>query len=153
MIKCAFYNFNLRIIKIEYTDDFVTSLKRVGNIGEKNISSKLSDIVFYQLQEYFAGKRKTFDFPYELSGTIFQKKVWKALCDIPYGETCSYKDVAIAIGNVKACRAVGMANNKNPISIAIPCHRVIGANGQLVGYAGGLDMKIALLELEQKYKN
>jgi len=101
-----------------------------------------------QLEEYFAGKRKAFDLPLNPQGTEFQKKVWKALQEIPYGKTVSYKDIAEKIGSPKASRAVGGANNKNPISIIIPCHRVIGANGALVGYAGGLDMKRELLELE-----
>ena len=82
------------------------------------------------------------------SGTEFQQKVWKALKDIPYGKTKSYKDIAAAVGNEKACRAVGMANNRNPISIIIPCHRVIGKNGKLVGYGGGLEIKEYLLKLE-----
>lgn len=103
-----------------------------------------------QLEEYFAGKRKMFDLPFLPQGTEFRQKVWKALQDIPYGKTCSYKDIAKDIGNIKASRAVGMANNKNPIPILIPCHRVIGANGKLVGYAGGLDLKEKLLELEKQ---
>ena len=118
------------------------------DIDEKNETSPFSDMVFLQVQEYLQGKRVAFDFPYKLHGTEFQKKVWNALCNIPYGETCTYKDIATAIGNPKACRAVGMANNKNPITIAIPCHRVIGASGKLVGYAGGLEMKKALIKLE-----
>ena len=84
-------------------------------------------------------------------GTDFQQKVWKALEDIPYGETLSYKDIAIKIGNPKACKAVGMANNKNNLPILVPCHRVIGSNGKLVGYSSGLDIKLKLLELESKY--
>lgn len=141
-------------ICIEYTDTAVVSVSKIQE-EEKNkgCSSVLSDLAFNQLKEYFDGKRKVFDFPYELHGTEFQKKVWKALCDIPYGETCSYKDIAIAVGNSKASRAVGMANNKNPIFIIVPCHRVIGANGKLVGYGGGLGMKTTLLELEKKYKS
>lgn len=103
-----------------------------------------------QLSEYFSGKRKVFDLPLNPKGTDFQKKVWQALCKIPYGETFSYKKVAQKIGNEKACRAVGMANNKNPIAIIVPCHRVIGENGKLVGYAGGLDIKEKLLELEKR---
>ncbi len=102
-----------------------------------------------QLSEYFSGKRKTFELPLAPSGTEFQKKVWDTLKQIPYGETMSYGEVAKKIGNDKACRAVGMANNKNPIPIIIPCHRVIGSNGKLVGYGGGLDIKKKLLELEQ----
>lgn len=116
----------------------------------KHAPIKLSDTAFAQLQEYFQGKRMIFDFPFKLSGTEFQKKVWTTLCDIPYGETRSYKDIAKAVGNPKASRAVGMANNKNPISIVVPCHRVIGADGKLVGYGNGLDMKQKLLELEKK---
>lgn len=102
-----------------------------------------------QLAEYFAGRRQQFDLPLAPQGTPFQKKVWQALCQIPYGETRSYGQLAKIIGNEKACRAVGMANNRNPIMIFIPCHRVIGADGSLTGYAGGLDIKRQLLELEQ----
>ena len=103
-----------------------------------------------QLMEYFNGHRKSFDLPLAPKGTPFQLKVWKALLDIPYGETRSYKDIAIAAGNPKASRAVGMANNRNPISIIIPCHRVIGSNGKLVGYGGGLSVKEYLLESEKR---
>ncbi len=102
-----------------------------------------------QLKEYLSGKRKTFDLSLDPEGTPFQKAVWKTLTGIPYGETRTYKDIAERIGNPKACRAVGMANNKNPIAILIPCHRVIGAGGKLVGYAGGLDIKKKLLDLEK----
>ncbi len=105
---------------------------------------------FTQFNEYFAGKRKTFDLPYMLDGTEFQQSVWKALCSIPYGETRSYKDMAIAVGNPRGCRAVGLANNKNPISIIVPCHRVIASSGHLSGYGGGIKMKQALLDLEDK---
>ena len=101
-----------------------------------------------QLNEYFHGKRRTFDLPLVLHGTDFQVTVWKALQDIPYGEARSYKELAAVTGNIKACRAVGMANNRNPISVIIPCHRVIGHDGGLTGYAGGLEMKRKLLELE-----
>ena len=100
--------------------------------------------------EYLEGKRREFDLPLAPAGTEFMLRVWKALQDIPYGETRSYKDIATMAGNSKACRAVGMANNRNPISIFIPCHRVIGANGVLVGYGGGLDKKTFLLDLEKK---
>lgn len=104
---------------------------------------------YRQLSEYFAGKRDSFDIPIKTQGTDFQEKVWNALKQIPYGETRSYKEIAIAIGKPKAMRAVGMANNRNPIMIVIPCHRVIGANGQLIGYGGGLDVKEKLLTLEK----
>jgi methylated-DNA-[protein]-cysteine S-methyltransferase len=105
-----------------------------------------------QISEYLMGKRKTFSIELAPKGTEFQTKVWKALLSIPYGETRSYKEIAAATGNEKACRAVGMANNKNPIPIIIPCHRVIGSNGSMVGYAGGLETKKFLLNLENKIK-
>lgn len=104
--------------------------------------------VYQQLSEYLKGERQMFDLPLNPRGTDFQKRVWQALCDIPYGETRSYKQIAEAIGNPKAVRAVGMANNRNPITIVVPCHRVIGADGKLVGYGGGLEMKEFLLRLE-----
>jgi methylated-DNA-[protein]-cysteine S-methyltransferase len=104
-----------------------------------------------QLGEYLKGKRKTFDLPLKMNGTAFQVKVWKALQRIPYGKTCSYGEIAAKIGNPKACRAVGMANNRNPIAIIVPCHRVIGKDGSLTGYAGGLDIKKKLLKLEGSY--
>lgn len=103
-----------------------------------------------QLSEYFAGQRQHFDLPLTFEGTDFQQKVWHALLSIPFAETRSYRDIAAQIGNVKAVRAVGAANGKNPISIIAPCHRVIGANGQLVGFAGGLNNKHILLQLEQQ---
>ena len=103
-----------------------------------------------QLSEYFAGQRQHFDLPLTFEGTDFQQKVWQALLSIPFAETRSYRDIAAQIGNVKAVRAVGAANGKNPISIIAPCHRVIGAGGALVGFAGGLDKKDILLRLEQK---
>lgn len=101
-----------------------------------------------QLGEYFSGTRRTFDVPLVLEGTAFQKKVWQALCKIPYGTVWSYGDLAREIGNPKAVRAVGGANHKNPVSIIVPCHRVIGADGSLTGYGGGLDKKEFLLRLE-----
>jgi len=106
---------------------------------------------FQQIDEYLKGKRKVFDIPLYIEGTEFQKKVWHELLNIPYGKTRSYQDIAIAINNIKALRAVGHANNKNKLPIIIPCHRVIGKNGKLVGYAGGLEIKEKLLELEKKY--
>ena len=106
-----------------------------------------------QIFDYLAGKRKSFTLPLAVEGTEFQQSVWNALKMIPYGETRSYKEIAVKIGNPKACRAVGMANNKNPISIIIPCHRVIGANGNLIGYGGGLEIKAQLLELEKQYSD
>ena len=104
-----------------------------------------------QLDEYFKGKRKIFDLPLSLHGTGFQKAVWKKLQKIPFGRTRSYKDIAVMIGNPKASRAVGMAANRNPVSIIVPCHRMLGSNGSLTGYAGGLHIKEYLLNLEKKY--
>lgn len=148
----AVYPFPLGQLKICYDGDVVVSLGRTKTADE-GIKTPLTDLTYGQIMEYFAGKRRSFSFPYELRGTDFQKTVWHALCDIPYGETRTYKEIATAVGNPKACRAVGMANNKNPIGIAVPCHRVIGADGKLVGYAGGLDMKEALLALERNTKS
>ncbi|MCD8123652.1 MAG: methylated-DNA--[protein]-cysteine S-methyltransferase [Lachnospiraceae bacterium] len=105
--------------------------------------------VIFQLQEYFQGKRMVFDLPLGPEGTDFQKRVWDCLGEIPYGETRSYQEVAEAAGNRRACRAVGMANHRNPISIVIPCHRVIGKDGSMTGYGGGVDKKIWLLEHER----
>ncbi len=103
---------------------------------------------FNQLREYFAGERKKFNLPLDLEGTDFQKKVWKELQKIPYGKTISYKALSEKIGNVKAIRAVGKANGQNPVAIIVPCHRVIGSDGNLTGYASGLDIKEKLLLLE-----
>lgn len=103
-----------------------------------------------QLDAYFLGERQAFDLPLAPEGTTFQQKVWQALTEIPYGETRTYGEIAAVVGNPKAARAVGMANNRNPIGIIIPCHRVVGANGRLVGYAGGMEKKEWLLQLEKK---
>jgi methylated-DNA-[protein]-cysteine S-methyltransferase len=111
-------------------------------------STPVLDAAVRQLGEYFAGERRAFDLPLAPRGTGFQQRVWQALLAIPYGETCSYSDVARAIGRPAASRAVGAANGKNPIAIVVPCHRVIGASGALTGYGGGLDTKRWLLALE-----
>jgi O-6-methylguanine DNA methyltransferase len=101
-----------------------------------------------QLDEYFAGRRRKFDFPLDLRGTDFQKRCWRELLKVPYGKTASYAEIARAVGSPRAFRAVGMANHSNPIAIVIPCHRVIGANGSLTGFGGGLEIKRKLLVLE-----
>ncbi|MCK9547119.1 MAG: methylated-DNA--[protein]-cysteine S-methyltransferase [Sphaerochaeta sp.] len=105
-----------------------------------------------ELDEYYQGKRTEFTLPLRAVGTPFQMKVWQALSTIPYGETRSYGQIAAQVDNPKGSRAVGMANNRNPISIIIPCHRVIGADGKLVGYGGGLDKKVWLLDFEQRHR-
>lgn len=102
-----------------------------------------------ELEEYFAGKRREFSQPLDLRGTDFQLACWRALLEIPYGETWSYRDIAQAIGHPHAYRAVGMSNNRNPVAIIVPCHRVIASSGSLCGYGGGLDIKRKLLDLEQ----
>ncbi len=104
-----------------------------------------------ELDQYFRGCRQKFDLPLAPQGTPFMKKVWRQLCQIPYGRTVSYQDVAVQIGHPRACRAVGLANNHNPIAIFIPCHRVIGKNGSLVGFGGGLEIKKYLLTLEKEH--
>lgn len=141
-------------IVIESDGCAITCIKTKGNLlpkGKKEADA-LTDKAAEQLFEYFAGKRDRFNVPLNPHGTDFQCTVWKALQDIPYGETQSYKQIAVTIKKPKACRAVGMANNKNPIWIMIPCHRVIGSDKSLTGYGGGLEMKRKLLELEQKNK-
>lgn len=121
---------------------------RTGLSGEDPVMDQAEA----ELREYFAGDRKVFTVPVHLSGTDFQMKVWAALQEIPYGETATYGEIAVRIGNPKACRAVGTANHNNSIPIVVPCHRVIGASGSLTGYGGGLYIKSYLLELEKKNK-
>lgn len=151
---------NSKIVKIIIVNENNNNNDNDSNINKNNYNknnykekdTKLLLKAKKELEEYFEGKRKKFDLPLEQEGSDFQKKVWKALEKIPYGETRTYKQVAKMVGNEKASRAVGMANNKNNIPIIIPCHRVIGSNGKLVGYALGLDMKQYLLDLESKNK-
>lgn len=112
------------------------------------LPNELTALACDQLTEYFDKKRTDFDFPLAASGTEFQRRVWKALVSVPYGETASYAAIANAVENPKAVRAVGAANGKNPIAIVVPCHRVIGSNNTLTGYAGGLERKRYLLNLE-----
>lgn len=112
-------------------------------------SDQVLDQAEAELKEYFAGERKKFTVPVRLTGTEFQKKVWAALEEIPYGGTATYGEIAARIGSPKACRAVGTANHHNPVPIIVPCHRVIGAGGSLTGYGGGLEVKAYLLTLER----
>ena len=150
-MKTAMYHSPFGDMKLDYEGGAVTVLKMAGKEAEGKAPEGLALKVFRELDEYFQGRRKTFDFPCRTQGTAFQEKVWAALREIPYGETRSYRDIAEAIGHPKAYRAVGMANNANPLFIIIPCHRVIGADGSLTGYGGGLPMKKALLMLEKKH--
>lgn len=132
----------------EITDVFFGDITSCDDIELKETA--LIKEAAKQLDEYFDGERKKFNLPISIKGTAFQQTVWEALRTIPYGETRSYKDIAAQIGKFKACRAVGMANNRNSIAIIIPCHRVIGSKGELVGYGGGLNIKEQLLRLEGK---
>jgi methylated-DNA-[protein]-cysteine S-methyltransferase len=115
-------------------------------------SSELLTRTRQQLEEYFAGQRREFDLPLDPQGTDFQRRVWQRLLDIPYGETTTYGTLARELGDPGASRAVGLANGSNPLPIVIPCHRVIGADGSLTGFGGGLPTKQALLELESKWR-
>lgn len=121
---------------------------RVDLAGYTEGGTELLHRAARELEEYFAGNRRAFDLPLNPSGTEFQKRVWAALEEIPYGETRTYREIAAAAGCPKGYRAVGMANHQNPISIIVPCHRVIGSDGKLTGYGGGLEVKEFLLELE-----
>lgn len=136
------------LLTIEETDGAITAL-RFGGETVSPPPTPLLQRAAQQLTEYFAARRRRFDLPLRPQGTAFQQAAWSALCDIPYGQTRTYAQQAAAIGNPKACRAVGMANHRNPLPLFIPCHRVIGAGGKLTGYAGGLAIKRFLLELEQ----
>lgn len=133
-------------LTLEADENAVTAI-RFGAGGAQD-ASPLLDAAEAQLREYFAGARRTFDLPLAPHGTAFQQRVWTALRTIPYGETRTYGELAAAIDSPNASRAVGMANHRNPLPIVIPCHRVIGANGTLTGYAGGVEIKRRLLALE-----
>lgn len=145
-----YYPYNLSIlgkIYIAEDDGFITNIS-FKELNAQKEETPLIKKTYLELEEFLNKKRKTFDIPILPKGTNFQKRVWEELLKIPYGQTVTYKDIAQRIGNEKACRAVGMANNKNPIVIIIPCHRVVGANNNLTGYSGGVEIKQKLLELE-----
>lgn len=147
-----FYQTSIGKIGIAENEGFITNVYFESDKKPDNAKTFESDVIkeaYKQLESYLAGKLKDFSLPLNPIGTEFMKKSWDALCKIPYGATVSYKDLAIAVGNVKAVRAVGLANNRNPIPIFIPCHRVIGSNGKLVGYRGGLPLKEKLINLEK----
>ena len=149
----AQYITSLGVIQIVYEDKALLAISFTNEWNSvENTSSSLSDLAFFQIEEYFQGKRKKFDLPFKLQGTEFQIRVWQALLDIPYGETRTYKQIAQVINNEKAVRAVGNANNRNPLLLVIPCHRVIGTDGAIVGYAAGIDIKQKLLTIENSNK-
>lgn len=147
--KCH-YRMPIGMICVEEKDGAVTGLYMEETSTEDDHETVLLQQVHMQLNEYFEQSRRSFDLPIRLEGTEFQKQVWNGLQSIPYGKTCSYKELAKNIGRPKASRAVGGANHKNPIMILVPCHRVIGARGNMVGFAAGLDVKEYLLKLEQE---
>ena len=139
-------------LKITCSDEKLLSIE-FTDLGRECSSNKLVEETICQLQEYFDCQRQVFDLPLAIEGTYFQQEAWNALLKIPYGETISYKEQALNVGNANAARAIGGANNKNKIAIVIPCHRVVGKNGSMVGYAGGLDKKIWLVEHEKRVRN
>jgi methylated-DNA-[protein]-cysteine S-methyltransferase len=159
--EIIYYNSPIGILELNAVDENLTAILFTNSYKGKKIdelkvqfkkpNSNILKKVITQLDEYFKGERKTFDIDYTLNGTPFQQTVWNELTNIPYGNTISYLTLSKRLGNAKAIRAVGTANGNNPISIAIPCHRVIGSNGDLVGYGGDLWRKKWLLEHEAKF--
>jgi methylated-DNA-[protein]-cysteine S-methyltransferase len=154
MKNCWYYDYPFCRVGIAEEDGAICKVffdkgKSAARDGCKTRVTPLIQKAAWQLAEYFNGKRRTFTFQIAPHGTAFQIKVWEALQKIPYGETRSYGEIASMIGNPKACRAVGMANNRNPVAIIIPCHRVIGHDGSLTGYGGGIELKRQLLDLEK----
>lgn len=152
-MKFAFYNSLIGFIRIGYNNEGICSLKTCEIEDGENEPSELTERTFGQLEEYFSGKRKVFDLPFKMNGTAFQMKVWQELLKIPYGDTVSYSEIAERIGCPEGARAVGGAVHNNLLWIIVPCHRVVGKNGKLTGYAGGTEMKKTLLELEKTQNN
>ncbi|WP_411679689.1 methylated-DNA--[protein]-cysteine S-methyltransferase [Clostridium thailandense] len=146
-----FYEYNIGKIGITEKEGKITNLYFINDKLPQDLQLYETPILkeaAQQLEMYFCGNLKEFSLPLDPHGTIFMKQVWENLCKIPYGKTASYKEIAVKVGNPNAARAVGLANNRNPIPIFIPCHRVIGANGSLTGYRGGIELKKRLLEVE-----
>lgn len=152
-MKFAFYKSSIGFIRIGYNNEGICSLKTCELEDGENEPSELTERAFGQLEEYFSGKRKVFDLPFKMNGTAFQMKVWQELLKIPYGDTVSYSEIAERIGCSEGARAVGGAVHNNPLWIIVPCHRVVGKNGKLTGYAGGTEMKKTLLEIEKTQNN
>lgn len=151
MKNFVFYNTTFGNLCICEEDGFIVEIMNASEKQEySGQENEITKLCFAQLEEFFLGKRKEFSVPIRVFGTPFQEKVWKALIEIPYGQTASYQEIAIKVGSEKACRAVGGANHRNPIPFIIPCHRVIGKQKQLVGFGLGLDKKQWLLDLENK---
>lgn len=152
-MKVFFYRMEIGKVGIAEENDSITNVFLRGDSAPPDAEICETEGIkeaARQLNAYFSGDLREFSLPLSPNGSEFMKKVWKALCDVPYGNTASYKEIAAAIGNPRATRAVGQANNRNPIPVIIPCHRIIGADGKLVGYGGGLDLKKKLLEIEDR---
>lgn len=152
METTTYYQSPIGIVRIIEKDSLVQSITTIDNAEVQTADTPpiATEECVKQLKEYFAGDRTTFDFPYQYDGTAFQRKVWAELEKIPFGTTISYKELALRLGDVKSIRAAGTANGKNPLWIVVPCHRVIGSDGKLVGYAGGLWRKQWLLQHEER---
>lgn len=152
------YSTKIGKITICEEDGYITNISFENEDGQeytkeaKEIETDLIKEAIKQIRSYLGGDLKILDFPIKMKGTEFQKSVWSELMKVPYGETATYKEIAKKVGNEKASRAVGNANNKNNLPIIIPCHRIIGTNGKLVGFAGGLNIKEMLLDIELKNK-
>lgn len=147
-VHYQYYSSPIGLIELSATPEALTTLYFVEEPRHEITSIALLATTITQLSEYFAGVRKQFDLPLVLQGTAFQQRVWQQLLTVPYGQTVSYQEIANALGNPKAVRAVGAANGQNPLSIIAPCHRIIGSNGSLIGYGGGLWRKEWLLKHE-----
>lgn len=151
-IYTTYYQSPVGVMEIKGTDSYIVSVLFVEQIGETGAEvPPLLPMCVQQFEEYFAGTRQAFSVPVQQTGTEFQQRVWSALRTIEFGQTFSYLDIALSIGDVKSVRAVGNANGKNKVNIIVPCHRVIGSNGKLVGYGGGLWRKQHLLAHEAKF--
>lgn len=144
-----YLNTKFGILEVNANQEGITSIRFVKKQSRDPNRCLFTQQAVTQLEEYFAGKRTQFDLCLNAQGTAFQHQVWQKLRTIEYGQTCSYADIAKGIDNPKAARAVGAANGRNPLTIVVPCHRVIGSNGKLTGYAWGMEIKAGLLELEQ----
>ena len=144
----GYYTSEIGMLEVGGTDTAITSLYFVEERREGVESCPVVDEAIRQVDEYFGGTRRAFDLPLALAGTDFQRRVWRQLLAVPYGQTASYGEIARALGKPKAVRAVGAANGQNPISIIVPCHRIVGSDGKLVGYGGGLWRKEWLLKHE-----
>ena len=150
MIFSAYIETPIGLVEVLASNEVILSVLFVDKAKQEN-TNNLTDIAVLQLGEYFNGGRQQFDLPLSFQGTEFQNNVWQALLDVGYGKTSSYKSIAEKIENPRAVRAVGAANGKNPLTIVVPCHRIIGANGSLTGYAFGTNKKAWLLDHESKH--